>query len=89
MSVRTGEPDKGQAFDILGEVSEPLRPGRATSAARSPSSETGSRPRLIDIFVKKCQEPVVEFALVFPDVDHATLQYGAGGMFTPQGSRRT
>jgi hypothetical protein len=44
-------------------------------------------PDIVDVFVKKCQEPVVEFALVFPDVDIATLQYAPVAMFTPQGGR--
>ena len=78
------EPDKGQAFDILGEVNELYVQlgdfGCEVTVQRNPNIS-----EIIDIFVMKCQEPVVEFALVFPDVDPATLQYGPVVMFTPQG----
>src|SRR5687767_3693810 len=70
------EPDKGQAFDILGEVNE-LYVQLGDFGCEVTVQRNRFVPEIIDIFVKKCQEPIVEFALVFPDVDRATLQYGA------------
>jgi hypothetical protein len=81
-----GEPDKGQAFDILGEVNE-LYVQAGDFGCEVTFQRNRFFPDIVDVFVKKCQEPVVEFALVFPEVDIATLQYAPVAMFTPQGGR--
>ncbi|HEU0304347.1 MAG TPA: hypothetical protein VFR32_07190 [Gaiellaceae bacterium] len=78
-----GEPDKGQALDILGEVNE-LYVQVGDFACEVTVQRNRFFPDIVDIFVRKCQEPIVEFALVFPEMEPG-LAYAPVIMFTPQG----
>jgi len=78
-----GEPNKGQALDILGEVNE-LYVQIGDFGCQVTVQRNRFFPEIIDIFVKGCQEPIVEFALVFPEMEPG-LQYAPVIMFTPQG----
>lgn len=78
-----GEPDKGQALDILGEVNE-LYVQIGDFGCEVTVQRNRFVSSVVDIFIKKCQEPVVEVALVLPEMVPG-LGYGRMVMFTPQG----
>jgi hypothetical protein len=80
-----GEPDKGQALDILGEVNEfYVQAGDFGCVVTVQRNQFV--PQVVDIFVKQCQAPIVEIAIVLPDYP-AGLAYGPVVTFTPQGQR--